>query len=56
MEDDLDLHVKGVEIQVRNWMSEIMKLLSTIKLMGKTGPIEDAIINLTLKKRRLKKN
>ncbi len=27
-----------------------MKLLSTIKLMGKTGPIEDSIINLTLKK------
>ena len=27
-----------------------MKLLSTIKLMGKTGPIEDSIINLTLQK------
>jgi hypothetical protein len=50
LEDDLALHVKGVEIQVKNWLSEIMKLLSTIKLMGKTGPIEDSIINLTLKK------
>ena len=50
LEDDTALHVKGVEIQVRNWISEIMKLLSTIKLMGKTGPIEDAIINLTLRK------
>ena len=49
------LHVKGVEIQVKNWLSEIMKLLSTIKLMGKTGPIEDSIINLTLQKGRLKK-
>lgn len=49
-EDDLALHVKGVEIQVKNWLSEIRKLLSTIKLMGKTGPIEDAIINLTLRK------
>ena len=49
-EDDLALHVKGVEIQVRNWLSEIMKFLSTIKLMGKTGPIEDAIINLTLRR------
>jgi len=27
-----------------------MKFLSTIKLMGKTGPIEDSIINLTLRK------
>ena len=50
LEDDLALHVKGVEIQVRNWLGEIRKLLSTIKLMGKTGPIEDAIINLTLRK------
>jgi hypothetical protein len=50
LEDDLNLHVKGVEIQVKNWLDEIMKLLSTIKLMGKTGPIEDSIINLTLKK------
>jgi hypothetical protein len=50
LEDDLELHVKGIEIQVKNWLSEIMKFLSTIKLMGKTGPIEDAIINLTLRK------
>ncbi len=50
LEDDLSLHVKGVEIQVKNWLDEIMKLLSTIKLMGKTGPIEDSVINLTLKK------
>ena len=50
LEDDLELHVKGVEIQVRNWLDEIMKFLSTIRLMGKTGPIEDSIINLTLKK------
>jgi hypothetical protein len=50
LEDDLALHVKGVEIQVKNWLSEIMKFLSTIKLMGKTGPIEDAVINLTLRK------
>jgi hypothetical protein len=50
LEDDLELHVKGIEIQVKNWLSEIMKFLSTIKLMEKTGPIEDAIINLTLRK------
>ena len=50
LEDDLMLHVKGIEIQVKNWLGEIMKFLSTIKLMGKIGPIEEAIINLTLKK------
>ncbi len=50
LEDDIVLHVKGVEIQVKNWLDDIMKFLSTIKLMGKIGPIEQAIINLTLKK------
>jgi hypothetical protein len=50
MEDDLELHIKGIEIQVRNWMRELTRFLSTIKFMGKPGPIEEAIINLTLKK------
>jgi hypothetical protein len=50
LEEDLALHVKGIELQARNWMSELMKYLSTTKLMGKTGPIEDAIVNLTLHK------
>ena len=50
MEDDLELHIKGIEIQVRNWMRELTRFLSTIKFMGKPGPIEEAIISLTLKK------
>ena len=50
LEEDLALHVKGIEIQAKNWISELMKFLSTIKLMGKTGPIEEAIMNLTLHK------
>lgn len=50
LEEDITLHVKGIEIQVKNWLSEIMQFLSTIKLMGKVGPIEEAIINLTLRK------
>ena len=50
LEDDRTLHVKGTEIQVKNWLDDIMKFLSTIKLMGKIGPIEEAIINLTLQK------
>ncbi len=56
MEDDLELHVKGIEIQVRNWMRELTRFLSTIKFMGKPGPIEEAIIDLTLKKAGTKKN
>jgi hypothetical protein len=55
LEDDLTLHVKGIEIQVKNWLDDIMKFLSTIKLMSKTGPIEESIINLTLKKEGSKK-
>ncbi len=50
MEDDLELHIKGIEIQVRNWMRELTRFLSTIRFMGKPGPIEEAIIDLTLKK------
>jgi hypothetical protein len=50
LEDDLALHVKGIEIQVKNWIVELTRFLSTIKFVGKPGPIEDAIINLTLKK------
>lgn len=48
LEENLELHVKGIELQARNWMSELMGYLTTIKMMGKTGPVEDAIINLTL--------
>ncbi|MGD0450373.1 MAG: tubulin-like doman-containing protein [Candidatus Bathyarchaeia archaeon] len=55
MEDDLALHVKGIEIQVRNWMRELTRFLSTIKFMGKPGPIEEAIVDLTLKKAGTKK-
>jgi hypothetical protein len=50
LEDDTILHVKGTEMQVKNWLNDIMKFLSTIKLMGKIGPIEESIINLTLRK------
>jgi hypothetical protein len=50
LEDDLELHVKGIEIQVKNWITDLTRFLSTIRFVGKPGPIEDAIINLTLKK------
>ena len=50
LEDDRTLHVKGIEIQVKNWLEDIMQYLSTIRLMGKIGPIEESIIALTLRK------
>jgi len=50
LEEDLELHVKGIELQAKNWMSELMRYLSTIKLMDKSGPIEEAIVNLMLHK------
>jgi hypothetical protein len=50
LEDDMELHVKGIEIQARNWIAELMKFLSTIKQMGKIGPIEEAVIKLALHK------
>jgi hypothetical protein len=50
LEEDVALHVKGIEIQVKNWVGELTRFLSTIKFVGKPGPIEEAIINLTVKK------
>jgi hypothetical protein len=55
LEDDVTLHVKGTEIQVKNWLDDIMKFLTTIRKMGKIGPIEEAIINLTLRKENTRK-
>jgi hypothetical protein len=51
LEENLALHVKGIELQARNWMSELMGYLETIKMMRKTGPIEDTIVKLTLHKK-----
>jgi hypothetical protein len=50
LEEDLALHVKGIELQAENLTSELMEYLKTIKMMNKTGPIEDAIVNMTLHK------
>jgi len=51
LEENLALHVKGIELQATNWIEELMGYLTTIKMMGKIGPIEDAIIDLTLHKK-----
>jgi hypothetical protein len=50
LEDDLSLHIRGIELQIKSWMAELTRFLSTIRFMGKPGPIEEAIIDLTLKK------
>jgi hypothetical protein len=50
LEENLALHVKGIELQARSWISELMGYLSTIQMMGRTGPIEDTIVNFTLHK------
>ena len=50
LEEDYALHVRTIEDQVQTWLTEIMKFLSTIRLMTRTGPIEDAIVNLSLRK------
>jgi len=49
MEDDLLLHVRGIEEQSKNWLSEIMKYLKTISQMRK-GVVEDAVVKLSLRR------
>jgi hypothetical protein len=51
LEENLALHVKGIELHARSWISELMGYLSTIQMMGRTGPIEDTIVRLTLHKK-----
>ena len=50
LDEDYVLHVRAIEDQVQTWLTELMKYLGTIKLMTKTGPIEETIVNLTLRK------
>jgi predicted alpha/beta-fold hydrolase len=51
LEENLALHVKGIELQSKSWIKELMGYLTTIEMMGKIGPIEKAIIDLTLHKK-----
>ena len=48
-EEDLLLHVRGIEDQSKNWLSEIMKYLKTISQMKK-GVVEDAVVKLSLRR------
>ena len=48
LEEDLLLHVRGIEDQAKNWLSEIMKYLKTIRQMSKKGAVEKAVVKLAL--------
>ncbi len=50
LDEDYILHVRAIEDQMEAWLNEIMKFLTTIKLMTRTGPIEETIVNLMLRK------
>ena len=50
IEEDLLLHVRGIEDQSKNWLSEIMKYLTTIRQMSRKGVVEDAVVRLTLRR------
>jgi hypothetical protein len=50
LEEDYSLHLRAVEDQVETWLNELMKFLTTIRMMSKTGPIEETIVNLSLRK------
>ena len=47
-EEDLSLYVRGVEEQIKVWIEESLRFLSTTKLVAKEGTIEDSIVKLIL--------
>jgi hypothetical protein len=55
LEEDYALHVRCTEDQVKNWVSELKKFLSSIRLMTGCGPIEDSIVKLALRRGRSRK-
>lgn len=55
LEEDYVLHVRAIEDQVETWLNELMKFLSTIKMGQKHGPIEETIVNLSLRKQGSRK-
>jgi hypothetical protein len=55
LEEDYELHVKCTAEQARNWLSDLMKFLSTIRLNTGCGPLEQKIIKLVLRKKKSRK-
>jgi len=55
LEEDYELHVQCIAEQANNWLSELMKFLSTIRLNVGCGPLERKIENLVLRKKKSRK-
>jgi hypothetical protein len=55
LEEDYELHVKCTAEQAKNWLSDLMKFLSTIRLNKGCGPLERKITKLVLKKKKSRK-
>jgi len=55
LEEDYELHVKCIAEQARNWLSDLMKFLSTIRLNTGCGPLERKIVKLVLRKKKSRK-
>jgi len=54
-EEDYGLYIKGLQEQVKLWIEDIKKFLLTIRMVAKTGTIEEAIANLILHKKDVRK-
>jgi hypothetical protein len=55
LEEDYELHVKCTAEQAKNWLSDLMKFLSTIRLNTGCGPLERKIVKLVLRKKKSRK-
>jgi hypothetical protein len=55
LEEDYELHVKCVAVQANNWLNELKKFLSTIRLNRGCGPLERKIQNLVLQREKSRK-
>jgi hypothetical protein len=55
LEEDYELHVKCTAEQAKNWLSDLMKFLSTIRLNTGCGPLERKITKLVLRRKKSRK-
>ncbi len=49
-EEDLNLYIRGIQGQFRDWIEESLQFISTIKLVAEEGTIEDSIVKLILQR------
>jgi hypothetical protein len=55
LEEDYELHVNCIAEQANNWLSELLKFVSTIRLNVGCGPLERKIEKLVLSKKKSRK-